>query len=339
MGTDADFPRAEIGVCLVTGGTGFVGSHLVERLTELGARVRCLVRRTSSLRYLPQSELVELAYGDLASGTGLDDALEGVQTVFHLGGATKANSSAEFYRSNLEGTENLLHACEKRMPRRFIHVSSLAAIGPAPDARPLPEDAEPHPLTHYGKSKLAAERAVRASVVASQAVILRPPVVYGPRDTDVYHVFRAASKGLLLRIGREEPRVSIIYVKDLVEALLAAAASDCAPGRTYFVANPEPVSWTEFGGTAAALMGRRIRNFALPTAAAQAVGLFAEVGARLRGKPGIISREKVAEARCRFWICDTSRARQELGFSPRHSLRDGMSETLAWYKNAGWLKF
>lgn len=326
---------------LVTGGAGFVGSHLVERLIELGVRVRCLVRRSSNLRNLPESELLSLAYGDLATGTGVPEAVEDVGIVFHVAGVTKANSNAEFYRGNAEGTENLLRACEKRASplTRLVHVSSLAAIGPSWEGVPLREDADPHPLTHYGKSKLAGERAVQTSSVAPRAVIVRPPVVYGPRDTDVYYVFRAASKGLLLRIGREESMVSIIQVKDLVEALLAAATSERAHGRAYFVANPQPVSWTEFAAAAAAIMGRRLKDITVPPSAAHAVGLLAEIGARLSGKPGILSREKMAEARCRYWVCDTARAREELEFWPTRSLRDGLAETLAWYKNAGWLKF
>ena len=324
---------------LVTGGTGFVGSHLVERLVELGFQVRCLVRRSSSLRYLPIAA-VELCHGDLTTGSGVKEALEGVETVFHVAGVTKANSSAEYYRGNVTATECLLRACEESAEplRRFVHVSSLAAVGPSPDAGLLPEDAEPRPLTHYGESKLAAERAVRASRLASSAVIVRPPVVYGPRDTDVYQVFRGISKGLMLRIGRQESLVSLIYVKDLADALVAAAASPRAPGETFFAANPEPVSWTEFGAIAASLMGRKVRTVAIPAGMAYALGWCAEVASRLRRKPGIVSREKVREARCRYWTCDTRRARDELGFSTRRSLREGMSETLLWYKDSGWLK-
>lgn len=325
---------------LVTGATGFVGSHLAERLIEAGAEVRCIVRRSSSLRYLPGSG-VDLYYGDLSSGAGLEEAVEGVRTVFHVAGVTKAISPGEYYRGNLGATENLLHACEERGAAglRFVHVSSLAAIGPSPEGDPLDEDADPHPVTDYGKSKLAAERAVRSSRLASNAVIVRPPVVYGPRDTDVFEVFRSVSRGLMVRIGRAESLFSFVYVKDLAEALAAAAESPCAGGRTYFAANPDPVTWTHFGAMAAGIMGRRVRDIALSPDAALAAGWLAEVISKLRKKPGIISRDKVREAQCRYWVCGTARARRDLGFSPTRSLRDGMVETLAWYKNAGWLKF
>lgn len=325
---------------LVTGATGFIGSHLAERLIAAGAKVRCLVRRSSSLRYLPGSG-VDLCYGDLSTGAGLAEAVEGVRTVFHVAGITKALSPGEYYRGNAGATENLLRACEERGASglRFIHVSSLAAAGPSLEGDPLDEDAEPHPLTDYGKSKLAAERAVRSSRLASNAVIVRPPVVYGPRDTDVFEIFRGVSRGLMLRIGRAESLFSFIYVKDLAEALAAAIESPRAGGKIYFAANPDPATWTEFGAMAAGIMGRRVRNIAISPAAALVVGRLAETVSKLRKKPGIVSRDKVREAQCRYWICDTARVRRDLGFSPTYSLRDGMIETLAWYKDAGWLKF
>jgi dihydroflavonol-4-reductase len=325
---------------LVTGATGFVGSHLVERLVASGIPVRCLVRKTSSLRYL-RAGAVELFHGELATGEGLAAAVHGAETVFHVAGVTKARSEAAYYDGNLRGTKSLLRACERSAspPRRFIHVSSLAAVGPSPDGTPLDEDAPMRPLTWYGRSKLAAEDAVRASRLASTAVILRPPVVYGPRDTDVFEVFRAVAKGVMVLIGREESWFSYIHVEDLAEALLAAACRDNAVGATCFVANPEPVSWIEFAETAASVMGRRVRFVHAPAGVAYAAGWCAEMASRLRGRPGILSRQKIIEARCRFWTCDPSRARSQLGWCAGRTLREGIASSLAWYKDAGWLMF
>jgi nucleoside-diphosphate-sugar epimerase len=321
---------------LVTGATGFVGSHLVDRLLECGAAVRCLARRTSSLQYLDTSR-VELCYGDAPEG--LERAIQGVDVVFHVAGVTKALDSRDYYRGNVGLTEDLLRACERSTapPARLVVVSSLAAAGPSPGGSPLGEDAQPHPLTHYGKSKLAAELAVRASRFGASSVILRPAVVYGPRDTDVLQVFRSVSKGRMFKIGRGPSYFSYIYVKDLADALLAAASSPTASGRTYFLANPQPVSWDEFGAEAAAILGRKLRSVAAPAAVAYLAGWCAELASRFRGAPGILSREKVREARCRYWICNTSRAREELGFAPQRSLEQGMRETLAWYKDTKWV--
>ncbi len=324
---------------LVTGATGFVGSHLVERLVAEGCRVRCLVRRTSSLAWLP-TDAVELSYGEVAQDAGLREAVAGVGVVFHVAGVTKALQPSQYYLGNAQGTANLLRALEQSGPPgvRFVHVSSLAAVGPSPDGAPVTEDTPPRPLTHYGRSKLAAEQILMRSPVAANAVIVRPPVVYGPRDTDVLKMFQAARRGLLLRIGGREAFASIIHVHDLVEGLLAAVRSAQGQARAYFLANAEAVSWSEFATVAAERMGRRLRAVPIPWLAAWGAGLLAEMASRLRGKPSIISREKIREAHCRYWTCDASRARRELGFTAKKTLREGVAETLDWYTIVGWLK-
>jgi nucleoside-diphosphate-sugar epimerase len=317
---------------LVTGGTGFIGSHLLDKLSALGQPARCLLRRKAQPRRLPAG--IEAAYGDLTSGEGVEEAVRGADTVIHLAGVTKALAARDYYTGNVRATETLLRALAGRAVR-LVHVSTLAAIGPSPDGTPVDEDAQPRPLTHYGKSKLEAERTVRA--LAPGAVIVRPPVVYGPRDTGVLQVLRSISKGWMLEIAGGERWFSAIYVADLVEGLLAATRG--APGRAYFLAHPQPVSWSGLGAAAARIMARRPRVLRVPPSVAYAVGLGAEAWSHLTRQPGIISREKVAEACCRWWTCDTRRAAAELGFEARTPLATGLAETLAWYKEAAWLKY
>ena len=322
---------------LITGGTGFVGSHLVEAACARGERVRCLIRRDSFKRHrytLPAE--VELVSGDLVSGEGLKEALEGAGSVIHLAGVTKALATSEFYAGNARATENLARAVAGR-GIRLVHVSSLAAIGPSSDGTPVSEDAAPHPITHYGKSKLEGERIARALV--PDAVIVRPAVVYGPRDTDVLEIFKSISRGLVLEIAGGERWFQAIYVKDLADGLLVAAAAPQAGGRAYFLAHAKAVSWSELSSAAARSMRKRTRIVRIPAPLAYAVGGLAEVCSRLTGKPTIITREKVREARCRYWTCDTRRAAQELGFEAQTSLELGLAQTLAWYKEAGWLKY
>jgi nucleoside-diphosphate-sugar epimerase len=317
---------------LVTGGTGFIGGHLLDRLSALGEPARCLLRRKARPRRLPAG--IEAAYGDLIGGEGLEEAVRGADTVIHLAGVTKALAARDYYAGNVRATETLLRALAGRTIR-LVHVSTLAAIGPSADGKPVDEDAPPRPLTHYGKSKLEAERVVRA--LAPDAVIVRPPVVYGPRDTDVFQMLRSISKGWMMEIGGGERWFSAIYAGDLVEGLLAATRG--TPGRAYFLAHPQPVSWSELGAAAARIMARQPRVVRVPPLVAYAVGLGAEAWSRITRKPGIISREKVAEARCRWWTCDTRRAAAELGFEARTPLDAGLAQTLAWYKEAAWLKY
>jgi nucleoside-diphosphate-sugar epimerase len=322
---------------LITGGTGFIGSHLVEAVCARGKPLRCLIRRESLERHtfmLPAE--AELVFGDLVSGEGLRDALEGVDTVIHLAGVTKALSTSEFYSGNARATENLARAVAGRGVR-LVHVSSLAAIGPSSDGKPVSDDAEPHPLTHYGISKLEGERIVRALV--PNAVIVRPAVVYGPRDMNVLEVFKSISRGFMLEISGGERWFHAIYVKDLADGLLVAARTPQAGGRAYFLAHAKAVSWSELSSVAACIMRKRTRVLRIPSPLAYAVGGFGEVCSRLTGKPVIISRQKVKEAKCRHWTCDTHRAAQELGFEAQTPLELGLTQTLGWYKEVGWLKY
>jgi nucleoside-diphosphate-sugar epimerase len=279
---------------------------------------------------------VDIACADLSRGNGLGEALAGVETVIHLAGAIKALRRNEYYTANVKATESLARASAAR-GIRFVHVSSLAAMGPSPDGRPIAEDAEPRPITTYGKSKLEAERVVR--MLAPDAVIVRPPVVYGPRDTGVFEVLKPISKGWALEIAGGERWFSAIYVRDLVQGLVAASQCREAGGKTYFLSHPVPVSWRDLTAAAARIMGCRPRALRIPASAAVAAGFCADLWAHLSRKPAIISREKVREARCAAWICDPRRAAAELGFEAATALEKGLAETLSWYKEAGWLKY
>jgi nucleoside-diphosphate-sugar epimerase len=219
----------------------------------------------------------------------------------------------------------------------LVHVSSLAAIGPNPDATPLTEDTDPHPLTNYGKSKLEAEQAVRS--LLPDATIIRPPVVYGPRDTGVLQLLKPLSKGWALAIGGGERWFSAIYVKDLVEGIVLAAMRAGAVGRTYFLSHGKAVSWSELTATASNIMGRRPRLLKIPFGIAQLIGYAAEVWSRASQNASVLSREKILEARCPYWTCTAARAAAELGFQAQTSLGEGLAQTLAWYKEAGWLRF
>ena len=316
---------------LVTGGSGFIGSHLLDKLAAMGRPARALLRRHVTI---PPG--IAAAYADLDSGEGIEDALRGVTTVIHVAGVTKALRAANYYAGNAAATERLADAAA-RHGLRFLHVSSLAAAGPGIDGVPVNEDSEPHPVSHYGKSKLEAERIVRRLI--PDAVIVRPAVVYGPRDTGVFALLKSISKGRAFELGGGERWFSAIYVEDLIEALLAASESPQAAGRDYFLAHSKPSTWTQFSDAAARIMSRRRRVWSIPLRVAYGVAGFAEGWSFATRKPSIISRDKIAEARCDYWVCDTRRAAAELGFEARTALTTGLARTLAWYKEAGWLSY
>ena len=316
---------------LVTGGTGFIGSHLVDKLLEQKQPFRVLARRPGSLKNAVASR------GDLSTGEGIAEALDGVDTVIHLAGTTKTIAPEGYRLGNVVATENLARAIAAAgRPIRVVHVSSLAAAGPAPDDAAVTEEDEPRPVSLYGKSKLEGERRMRAHL--PEATIVRPPVVYGPRDTDVFQILKSASQGIALRIAGDEKWFSAIYVRDLVDGILLAAQSSSPAGKTWFLAHPKPVSFTEMIAGIAQTIGRTPRIVTIPPAAAFAAGACAEMLSRLTRKPGILSRDKVREMVCTRWVCGTDRAKNELGFYASTDFREGIEKSVAWYRAAGWLR-
>lgn len=316
---------------LVTGATGFIGSQLVEKLCASGRAVRALVRR------LDRNWPCPTALCDLASGRGLEEALNGVDTVIHLAGATKALVPEDYRIANVQAAATLARALADRAVR-LVHVSSLAAAGPSPDGTPVDEDTPPHPVSQYGRSKLEGELVVRK--LKPDAVIVRPPVVYGPGDTGVFGILKSISRGWTVEMGGGERHFSAVYVGDLVDGLLRAASPDApAAGRTYFLAHPRPNSWASLSAAAARIMGVKARRVRVPLPAAYAVGYCAEIWSRITRRPGIVSRDKIAEAQCSYWVCDSRRAAAELGWQAATSLEAGLALTLAWYKEVGWIRY
>jgi len=323
---------------LVTGGTGFVGSHLVDLLIERGNTVRCLARKSSNLRYLKDPK-IQFAYGGLDDSTNWDDALAGIDTVYHVAGTTFARRAEDYFATNHKGTEAILAEALKRRDqvKRFVYISSLAAVGPGPDGKPVDENTPPAPITPYGRSKLMAEEAVRAARDILPVTIVRPPAVYGPRDYGIFEFFKAVKGGMFPMIGRRDKRVSLVHVRDLVEGIILAGESQASTGRTYFISSEDDYSMRAVADLMAALMHKRAREIAIPKSVAYVVAVAAEAVAALLGKPPVINRDKVTDLSQTSWSCSIERAKSELGYEPRVALEDGLRETLSWYKREGWL--
>ena len=325
-------------VTLVTGATGFVGSHVVDRLLEGGRTVRCLVRRESNLRYLKDSRL-QFAYGGLDDATDWDAALADVETVYHVAGLTFARRARDYFEVNQRGTERILAAALKHREqiKKFVLVSSLAAIGPARDGTPVDEDARPAPITPYGQSKLMAEEAVRAVGDLLPTTIVRPPAVYGPRDYALLELFKAIGRGMMPMIGRYDKRVSLVHARDLAAGIILAGESERTAGRAYFISSDEVYSMQQLATRIAEMMGRRARQLAIPRPLAFGVALAAEGVAALTRKPPVINRDKVRDLSERCWGCSIERAKRELGYNPQIPIEAGLRETIDWYKREGWL--
>ena len=324
-------------LALVTGGQGFIGSHLCERLVREGHRVRVLARPSSDLTHL-EGLPVEVVRGDLIGDGPLGQAVAGVDWVFHLAGALKGFREADLLRVNRDGTRRLTEACLAHTPNlsRFVLVSSLTAAGPSPGEHiPVMEDAPPHPLTWYGKSKLEAEAVVQNSGLPY--TIVRPPIVFGPRDQDVFSYFQIAKTGLLPIPGRKDRCYSLVFAPDLADGILHAAKVAEASSEIFNFTGSEVVTWSELGQKIATALGVRGRVLHIPELAIRAFGRIADLAARLRGNPQIFSSQKVIEMLAPAWVASPEKAQRMLGWRSRTPLDEALALTVRWYRDHGWL--
>ena len=325
--------------CLITGASGFIGSHLAEALSKRGDEVLCLVRKSSKLRWLKDVN-PRYFYGEVSQKDSLREAVRAADCIYHLASLTKAVRPQDYYRINAEGTRNLLEVCAEENPRlkKIIIVSSLAAAGPSPAGAPIAEDSPPAPITDYGRSKLRQEGIAREFISRLPIAIVRPPAVYGPRDHDIYFYFKMIKKGAAFFAGSEDPVVSIVYAPDLAKALIAVADCSKSPGEIYYAANEQPHRISDFCLLIAAALGvKKFRTFRFPLAVAQIVALIAEVAAHLTKKPALLNRQKILESRQPAWICSVDKIRRDTGFSCPTPIEIGLIQTAEWYRQNGWL--
>jgi dihydroflavonol-4-reductase len=324
-------------VILVTGATGFVGSHLVDSLLARGDRVRVIARGTSNLRWI-EGKPVEIVRADLGDRAALADAVRDVRAILHFGGRISAFSERDFMDANAGGTENLARAfladAPEKTGRLFLYCSSLAAGGPGRVDESIP----PRPISAYGRSKLEGERRALAILDGrARVVIFRPPAVYGPRDEAILKFLRLVARGWVLRPGPPGARFSLIHVRSLVQATMRAIDSETARG-VYYVSDDRPCSWEDIGALAARILGVRVKTFGPPLPFTYMVTAGCEAVARITRKPPLLSFDKVREVREPLWVCDPGKARRDFGYSPGTDLDQGIEETVRWYRDNKWLR-
>ena len=321
---------------VITGASGFVGSHLAERLVAEGAEVTCLVRQTSPLGWLRPLPL-RLRETSLFDAGELREAVTGADVVFHVAGRIRAAHAAEFFRDNTEATHLLARACAEASPRvgRLVLVSSQAAAGPAPPERPRREGDEPRPVSAYGGSKLLAERAARRGAGPAEVVVVRPPTVYGPRDSALLPLFRLVRWRIAPRLP-SNPVVSIVHVADLVD-LLWRAGTDPAASGDYFAAQEPPATFDELVRLVGEAQRGRPLQVPVPASLLLAGGALSAALNRLRRDPRPFDLAKAREMLRPGWVCSGQRARDELGWRPQVAHAEGLADTAAWYRRQGWL--
>lgn len=325
---------------LLTGGSGFLGSYVAEQLAAEGHAVRALVRPKSDKSVLSRLPGVEFAAGAIEDAASLKPALEGVDAVVHVAGIVKARRAADFFAVNTQGTKNLLEAALARGGlHRFVYVSSLAAVGPSVDGTPVPDDADPKPVTQYGRSKLEAERAVLAASDRLPVTVIRPPMIYGPRDRETLAFFTSIKNGILPMTGDGQNTLSVVYVADCASAVVRAVTSNGASsGKTYFVEDGAVYVWREALKDVEEALGKRaFVRVGMPMPVVKVAAAATQLWGALTNTAQMLTLDKVNELTQPHWVCSGEGARRDLGWTAKVQWRQGVQEAVRWYREQGWL--
>jgi len=320
----------------VTGGTGFIGSHLADQLIEDTAwdSVKCLVR--SDEKWL-KGKSYEKIPGDLDSIKTIERAIEDTDVLFHLAAIVKAPSKKEFFHANVEATENLIRLAQKSGIKKLVILSSLAAAGPS-NGEPLREDTKMNPVSSYGKSKKQMEEMIHNLAGDDMSItILRPPAVYGPREDQIFTLFNMMSKGIAPIVGDgENPKLSLLYVQDLVQAIMKASKQTKNGVHTYFVGGDRITNWNEIRDIVSTVLDKKSITLKIKPGWVKKIAGAVETTAALFGSYPVLNREKANEM-ILTWTCSHEKAAKELSYKPEYSLEEGISRTLRWYKKHNWL--
>jgi nucleoside-diphosphate-sugar epimerase len=323
----------------VTGANGFIASHLIEYLLGRGDEVIALVRVGSDVRWLKplleaRRDRLRLAVGDLRDRKSLDDALDDVHYVYHLGAVLMATSEEEFRQANIRGTRNLLEVLSARRPRdfkRFLFASAQAAAGPSQDGQPLDESHALRPVSFYGKSKADAEAVVREFGDRIPSTIVRPVAVYGERERDISGgTFPAVKAGFAPKLGWRSKSASLIYVGDVVRGMIAAAESPGSLGKAYFLADPHPYPMRAIVHAMADAMGKRVRiPMVTPHSVLTFVAVVSEWAHHFTHRRPMLTRDKVRELKQRWWVVTPAAAERDFGWRAEVGLEEGMARAVA----------
>ncbi|MBU4306922.1 MAG: NAD-dependent epimerase/dehydratase family protein [Candidatus Aminicenantes bacterium] len=321
---------------LVTGAGGFIGSHVVEQLVDRGYEVVCLMKYGENPRWIRDLP-VRLVEGDLLDHDSLRRATAGVPLVIHLAGRLGGWANAAMIDEvNISGTRSLFEAFRDygRNQRRFLFVSSLAAVGGTPPAGIYDESHEAAPISDYGWSKLRAERYLLDQDIP--ATVVRLPLVYGPRGfRGMYPLFKLAARGLQLSIGKTSSIVG--FVEDIARGIIQAAENATAAGEVYFLGEDRIYNSKEICAAVGAAGGRRTVKIHVPYPLLYSSAFLMEMTAKLSKKNPLLWRRTLTEYLHRHYRFSTNKARRDFGFANRVPLAAGVRLTADWYRRHGHL--
>lgn len=324
-------------VSFVTGANGFVGSHLVDYLLEQGHEVHAIVRASSNLQWLDGKEVALHTCG-LNSAEDLKLAFQGANYIYHIAGVVKALTKDGFMKGNVEMTRNVMKAAA-HIPsiQRVLITSSMAATGYAEMGSDVDENSPLRPIEPYGDSKVAQEEVAREYADRVPSTIVRPPGVYGPRDTEIFAFFKAINNGVSAMMGFTPKEMSLIHVRDLVQGMYQAATNENSVGEVYFLGSLECYNWKQLGDYASKAMNKKTWTIKIPHFVIFILGFFGQILESWFGMDVALNKDRAYRITRPSWYCNSSKAVKELGFQQTVPIEEGFKSTIDWYKEKGWL--
>ncbi len=302
-------------------------------------RVHCLTRKSSNLKWLP-TEKITLHETDLVNPKLPDSCLDELAHVFHCGGLTSARTRGEYFAVNAKACRSLFDLLTPHAHhlKSVVHLSSLAAIGPSLNPpEPVDDDTPCHPVTHYGKSKLAGEKIALEYCGKLPMVVIRPPVVYGEREQNFFTYLQKLKQGWRIQVGRDPRHLSIVNVHDLVKAMLTVAQSPKQENPVYLVTDGEIYSWDDVSRIASAILKVTPKTLVLPETLIRLAALASQLKGALLNRPAFLDRQRVKDIRQLAWTASSQKFFDTFDFQPDYPLERGLKKTLDWYKDQGWL--
>ena len=326
---------------LITGASGFVGSHLVEEALDHKLDVYAGVRKSSSRQFLKDSR-IRFFEMDFSNKIELENNLrkEKFDYVIHNAGIVSAPKLEDYFTVNYGYLKNLIEALNTvdAIPEKFTYISSLASYGPASSSDLtdyLKEEDKPNPINTYGKSKLKSEQFITAQNNLPY-IIIRPTAIYGPREKEIFTFFKLINSNIEGYIGNKKQHLTFIYVKDLTKAILYATLSDKSE-KAYFISDGKHYQQTELGKYSKQFLNKKTFRLHVPVSLVRSIAWLLEQPAKLTGNYPALNLEKVHILESMNWKCDLTALKEDLNFQPQYDLEKGIKETLKWYKENGWL--
>ncbi|MDR2860634.1 MAG: NAD(P)-dependent oxidoreductase [Elusimicrobiota bacterium] len=319
---------------LLTGANGFVGSHIAKELTDNNNEVICLIRPTSNLSWL---EGLDLSYrkASFNNKEELKSCVRDIDIVVHCAGLVRAINKEEYFEVNVENTKRLCEAVLSENPnlKKFIFISSQAAMGPSKSQNPKSLDENENPVSDYGLSKLAAEKEIKKLLSGKiPYTILRPASVYGPRDKDIFIFFNLVHKHFK-PMTLKKRFLQLVFVEDIAKAVISALNNSKSDNKTFFLAQKTPYKWADIAEIIAKGAKKKVFPLPLPDFAFYIAAFIAENLAKISKKPAVLNKQKINEMLQTYWIGDTAPAERDLGLIFT-SLEKGSQKTYNWYMNS-----